>query len=137
MASRTSRLPAERMHFLLDANMPRSAANVIRAAGYECTHVRDTALADAPDERLASYARECGLALMTRDFDFADERRYPPQGYLGLVVLSLPETADAVVVTRLVSLFLGQRECVAALPGRLAVVEFGRIRLRPRLESDR
>lgn len=120
------------MHFLLDANMPRSALEAVRAAGHECTHLRDTPLANSADEDIARYVMQQHLALMTRDFDFADERVYPPGQHAGIVVLTLPETADAALVTSMVAQFLAQAECVAALPGRLAIVEFGRVRLRPR-----
>lgn len=124
------------MHFLLDANMPRSAVDAIRAAGHDCTHVRDTPLADAGDIEIAAYARAQRLALITRDFDFADERAYPPQNHAGIVVLALPDTADATLAARLVASFLAEGECVAALPGRLAIVEFGRVRLRPKLAES-
>ncbi len=120
------------MHFLLDANMPRSAVDAIRTAGHECTHVRDTPLADGTDEDIAQHVKQQGMTLITRDFDFADERAYPPEDHAGIVVLTLPETADAGLVTRMVTLFLKEVECLAVLPGRLAIVEFGRVRLRPR-----
>lgn len=119
------------MHFLLDANMPRSACDAVRGAGHECTHLRDTPLATASDELVSGFAREHGLALVTRDYDFSDERMYPPTSYPGIVVLSLPDSATATLVTRLLASFLSEEECVALLPGRLAIVEFGRIRLRP------
>jgi hypothetical protein len=34
-------------------------------------------------------------ALVTRDLDFGDVRRYPPEQYAGIVVLRLPEEAIA------------------------------------------
>jgi len=120
------------MHFLLDANMPRSTGDAIRAAGHECTHVRDTPLGNAGDDELAAYARTQSMALVTRDFDFADVRVYVPHEYAGIVVLTLPDTATAGLVTKLAASFLARADCLAALPGHLAIVEFGRVRLRPR-----
>lgn len=120
------------MRFLLDANMPRSAADIIRGAGHECTHVRDTVLADAADEAIAAHAKAHGMTLVTRDRDFGDERTYPPGDFAGIIVLSLPETANAVMITKLVSSVLAESECLAGLSGRLAIAEFGRVRLRPR-----
>jgi len=120
------------MHFLLDANMPRSAIDAIRAAGHDCTHVRDTALANASDDQISTHAQQQCMTLISRDFDFADPRRYPPERFSGIVVLTVPDTASATLISQLVSSFLAQPECIAALPGRLAVVEFGRVRLRPR-----
>lgn len=111
--------------------MPRSAIDTVLAAGHACTHLRDTPLADAPDAAIAQFARENRWALITRDFDFADIRRYPPAEFAGIVVLVLPDTAIAKSITTLVELFLAQPECISHLSGRLAIVEFGRIRLRP------
>ena len=51
---------------------------------------RDVGLAAADDETIAARARETEAALVTRDLDFADVRRYPPEAYFGLVVLRLP-----------------------------------------------
>ena len=45
------------MRFLLNANMPQSAADVLERRGHDAVHVRDTALKDAPDERVAAFAR--------------------------------------------------------------------------------
>lgn len=118
------------MHFLLDANMPNSAVEVIRSAGHACTRVRDV-LPAAADDEIASYAKAHRLALMTRDFDFADERRYGPADFAGIVVLALPETAGASMIARLVASFMNEVDLSIELPGRLAIVEFGRVRLRP------
>lgn len=120
------------MHFLLDANMPRSAAAVIQAAGHGCMHIRDTPLGDSSDVAIGTHARSNGLVLITRDFDFADIRAYPPDQYPGIVVLTVPETATAATIARLVESFLAESECLAHLRGRLAIVEFGRVRLRPK-----
>jgi predicted nuclease of predicted toxin-antitoxin system len=66
------------MHFLIDASLPRSAALVLRQLGYEATDVRDVGMRAAPDSTIAEYAKRHRLALVTRDFDFADIRNYPP-----------------------------------------------------------
>lgn len=50
---------------------------------------------DAPDDVIAAYARDNHLVLVTRDFDFADIRNYPPSLYQGIVVLKLQEDATA------------------------------------------
>jgi predicted nuclease of predicted toxin-antitoxin system len=62
------------MKFLLDANLQRSAADVLRRLGHEPHDVRDTLPAGAEDSRVAAHAQSNRLALVTRDFDFADIR---------------------------------------------------------------
>ncbi|MBO0699949.1 MAG: DUF5615 family PIN-like protein, partial [Zavarzinella sp.] len=77
------------MHFLVDASMPRGTAPLIRSHGHDGTDVRDIGLGGAPDADIATRAQAHGLAILTRDFDFADIRNYPPDQYAGLVVLDL------------------------------------------------
>jgi len=45
--------------------------------------MRDAGRRDAPDNTIADYARRNHLVLITRDFDFADIRNYPPWLYEG------------------------------------------------------
>jgi len=119
------------MEFLIDADLPRPTAEVIRLNGHQARDVRDVGLGSAPDEDIAAYAKANGLCLITGDFDFADIRYYPPEDYAGLVVLGLPDNANRGFILRLVAAFLNHSEIISQLPGRLAIVEPGRIRLRP------
>lgn len=64
-------------------------------------------------------------------FGFANVRNYAPGNYHGLVVLELPRDATSAFILGLIENFLKQTEIVARLAGRLAIVEAGRIRLRP------
>jgi predicted nuclease of predicted toxin-antitoxin system len=122
---------AARVRFLLDANMPRRAADAIRAHGHECIDVRDIGLGGAPDSLIAAHARDHGLALLTRDGDFGDVRNYPAQEYPGIVVLDLPDDATAATVVALIESLMKQDDVLKVLPGRLAIVQMGRVRLRP------
>src|SRR5208282_141592 len=71
------------MRFLIDANMPRSIIALVTNLGHEVEFVRDVGLAAAPDHEIAARAQATGAALLTRDLDFADVRRYPPSLYPG------------------------------------------------------
>jgi len=53
------------MRFLVDANMPRSAAACIRECGHEAVDVRDIGLGQAPDRIISQYAQQKGLTLIT------------------------------------------------------------------------
>lgn len=66
------------MRFLLDANMPRSAAGAIQRLGHEVMDVRDLGMGLTEDRLIADYARKHSLVIITRDFDFSDIRNYPP-----------------------------------------------------------
>jgi predicted nuclease of predicted toxin-antitoxin system len=120
------------MKFLIDEDLPRSTAAVIQEFGYEAVDVRDVHLRGAPDEQIAAYAKANGLCLVTADGGFANIRQYPPVEYSGLVVLELPPRANLPVILRLVREFFSNTEIVCELSGKLAVVAFGRVRIRER-----
>jgi predicted nuclease of predicted toxin-antitoxin system len=119
------------MRFLIDADLPRPTADLIGRMAHEAVDVRDIGLGAAKDPQIAAYAQANRLCLLTGDFDFSDIREYPPEDYSGLVVLTLPENANRDMILRLIESFLRQTDVLRRLPGRLAIVEFGRIRLRP------
>jgi predicted nuclease of predicted toxin-antitoxin system len=70
------------MKFLLDANMPRSALQVIHLAGFQSLDVRDKGLGSAIDDRIDQFALQEDWILVTRDLDFPDIRSYPPEKHL-------------------------------------------------------
>ena len=119
------------MRFLVDASLPRSAAAVLRELGHEAIDVRDIGLRGATDDVIADHARRNQLALITRDFDFADIRNYPPADYAGIVVLDLPNHATAAQVVKALDTFVRAKEWLELLSGRLTIVEPPRVRFRP------
>jgi predicted nuclease of predicted toxin-antitoxin system len=123
------------MRFLIDANLPRAAIVALEKFGHQVEFARDVGLEAAPDEQIAARARESGAALLTRDMDFADVRRYPPDQYPGIVVLRLPDTAVAQEIVRVLERFLMEPGFLEPLAGRLAIVEVDRVRFRPPLPS--
>ncbi len=118
------------MHFLVDASLPRSTAGLIRQRGHDAQDVRDLGPSLALDPAVAAHARANRLALITADFDFGDIRVYPPQDYHGIIVIDRPEDAPVGEVLALVERLLDTPKVLAALPGRLAIVDPRRIRLR-------
>jgi len=119
------------MKILIDADLPRPTADLLRSLGHDATDVRDVGLGAAPDERIAEYAQRHGLCLVTGDFDFADVRVYPPENYSGLVVFAFPDDANRDRILRLVRAVFEEESILRQLPGRLAIAEPGRVRLRP------
>ena len=119
------------MRFLVDASLPRSAAAVLRELGHDAVDVRDIGLRGATDDVIAEHARLNQLALITRDFDFADIRNYPPADYAGIVVLELPNHATGAQVVKALETFARAKEWLELLSGRLAIVEPSRVRFRP------
>ena len=121
------------MQFLMDANLPRTAVAVFQAAGHTAAHVKELGMGGATDDIIAARARAEGWVLVTRDLDFADVRAYPPADYAGLLVLRLGDEATAVEIKALLESFMGEAEWLGQLPGRLCILEPGRVRFRPAL----
>jgi len=118
------------MHFLIDEDLPRSIKDLFERYGHEAVDVRDIGFRGTKDHQLAALAQSKGLCLVTGDFDFSNIRNYPPERYAGIVVLRIPRTATASYVINLLESFLRQEELVAQIPGKLAIVEPDRIRIR-------
>jgi predicted nuclease of predicted toxin-antitoxin system len=119
------------VRFLIDADLPRSTRDLMQRYGHEAIDVREIGLGAAKDFEIAAYAQAQRVCLITGDFDFADIRNYPPEAYAGIVILELPRNATATFILRLIEDFLQQGEVLSKLEGRLAIVEPGRVRLRP------
>ena len=119
------------VRFLIDADLPRSTKTLVEKFDHEAIDVRDIGLGSAKDPVIASYAQNHQACLLTGDFGFADIRNYPPETYYGIVVLELPRGATASFILHLLEGILRQPEVLALLPNKLAIVEAGRIRLRP------
>jgi predicted nuclease of predicted toxin-antitoxin system len=119
------------VRFLVDADLPRSSGDVLRRYGHVAIDVRAIGLGSATDTQITGHAQSERLCLLTGDFDFADIRNYPPTTYAGIVVLELPREATASFILRLIENLLQQSAVLAKLEGRLAIVEAGRVRLRP------
>lgn len=122
------------MRFFLDANLPRSAVHALARLGHEVEFARDVGMAEASDEAIAERVRETRSALITRDTDFADIRRYPPENYAGIVVLRLPDDAIGPEIARVLETFVSDVRFRDHLAGRLAIVEGDRVRFRPPLQ---
>jgi len=118
------------MKFLVDEDLPRSAAPLLQELGYEAMDVRDVGLRGVSDDQIAAYAKTKGLCLVSADGGFANIRQYPPGEYHGLVILDLPPRATLPVILRLMREFFTHTDIVRDLSGKLAIVAFGRVRLR-------
>jgi hypothetical protein len=118
-------------NFLIDASLPRLTAGLVASYGHGAIDVRDIGMGAAPDQQIAAYVQANGLSLLTVDQGFGNILDYPPDQYQGIAVVQPPARASRALVLRLVEQLLQQQDVIDQLPGRLAIVEPGRIRLRP------
>lgn len=75
------------MRAKLDENIPVEAADLFRAAGWDCDTVYNEGLTGAEDRKVAAACKADARVLFTLDLDFADIQVYPPSEYVGIVVL--------------------------------------------------
>ncbi len=117
--------------FLVDEDMPRSLARMLRSAGLQAVDVRDVGLRGRPDEDVIAFARTNGLVLVTADLGFSNLLRFPPTSHPGIVVARLVNEMPAEHVVRIISAALTALTS-DELDGNLVVVEENRVRLRRR-----
>jgi len=115
------------LRFKLDDNADPRWREPLAQVGYEVSTVAEESLQGAEDEVVAEVCQKEERCLITADLDFAQILDYPPEKYVGLIVLRHPHPTLA-GMARLI------RQIVAALPnespvGRLWIVEPGRIRI--------
>jgi predicted nuclease of predicted toxin-antitoxin system len=58
------------MTLLVDNQLPLALVRYLAANGWECTHVQNLGLEAAEDRTIWQYAKERGLAIITKDEDF-------------------------------------------------------------------
>ena len=116
------------MRFLVDENLPRRFAEVLRAAGHEATHVVEHELAGATDETVMARALDERAILVTYDADFAamlvlGERQFPS------VVLFRDQRRSPEQLARLLLDNLEEIE-YSLTEGAIAVFDPARVRIR-------
>jgi len=121
------------MRFLIDADLPRDTAVLLASYGHASEDVRDVGMGRAKDPEIAEYARERGSCLLSGDWGFSNIRKFPPQKHHGIVVLGVPDGATGKETLDVLRVLLERPDVIEKLAGRLAVVDKGRIRLRPGL----
>ena len=75
----------------LDENLPRSASQVLVAAGHDVDTVVDEDLAGATDPQVVAAAAATGRLLITMDRGLGDIRSYPPGSHAEILVLRPPD----------------------------------------------
>ena len=76
--------------FLVDEDLPRSMAVVLRQAGQAAADVRDVGLRGHSDAQVFAHAQMRGAVLVTADKGFANVLSFPPGTHARLIVMRVP-----------------------------------------------
>lgn len=93
-----------KLRFLLDADMPRSSAELIRSLGYDVEDVRDVGLGGAKDEEIVEYALRDRRVIITRNLGFGSTLRHPK--HPGALIVRLPNKSTSGVINERLKGFL-------------------------------
>lgn len=118
------------MKFKIDENLPVEVAVLLQEASHDAVTVVAEQLSGASDQELWAHCLGEERALVTLDLDFSDIRAYLPAAKYGVIVLRSPDQSKGQVlslVEQIVPLLTTE-----PLPGRLWLVEKGRVRVRER-----
>lgn len=114
------------MRFLVDADLPRSTAKIIRSLGFEVFDVRDVGLRYAEDSEILDYANKNSLIVLTKDFDFIGLARFST--HKGIIHVRLPHYFDSEKLNFYVKEFFKSVK-VEELAGAISVLELNRFRI--------
>jgi predicted nuclease of predicted toxin-antitoxin system len=118
------------IRFLIDEDLPRSTAKVLREAGFESLDVRDIGLRGAQDDVIYRRAQEENCIIITGDLGFANSLRYPLRGHPGILVARFPNEMSPDKLNRI--LIDAIESTQEDLPGNLTIIEPDRVRIRRR-----
>jgi len=82
--------------FLVDESVGMDAVRLIRDRGWDVRYVDNVGVSGRSGEEVLAFAWEEQRILLTHDFAFLDDRRFPFQHNPGLVVLPAVGLADAI-----------------------------------------
>ena len=75
---------------LIDEDLPRSTARLLRSLGYEALDVRDIGLRGADDDEIFAYACKANVTMVTADVGFASMVYMSTQAHAGIILLRFP-----------------------------------------------
>jgi len=115
------------LRFKLDENLGRQAIDLFLEAGHDIATVAEQELQGAADNHLIDICQEEARVLVTLDLDFSNVLRFPPELYMGIVVLRATNPVELSGLQERIKVLL-QGVKGEDLAGRLWIVEANRIR---------
>jgi predicted nuclease of predicted toxin-antitoxin system len=115
--------------FVIDEDLPRSTARILREKGFEVYDIRDHGLRGQEDGAIVAFAQRQKAILITGDLGFGNQLRYPLGSHEGILIVHFPNEIITSELNRHILdalLVLGEGE----LNKSLTILEPGKIRSR-------
>ena len=115
--------------FVIDEDMPRSTARVLRANGFDALDIRDYGLRGKKDDEIFLFAQENNATLLTGDLGFGNLLHFPVRSHSGIVITHFPDQISTVELNnQIIKALLNLTE--DDFKGNLIIIEPGKIRIR-------
>ncbi|MFZ6017778.1 MAG: DUF5615 family PIN-like protein [Nitrospirota bacterium] len=117
------------LKFVIDEDMPRSTAKVLKVKGYEVLDVRDCGLRGKNDDEVFEFAQKEKAIILTGDSGFGNLLRFPVSSHSGIVIAHFPnEVSTSELNNQIIKAFDTISD--SDFTGNLIILEPGRIRIR-------
>jgi predicted nuclease of predicted toxin-antitoxin system len=117
------------LRFVVDEDMPRSTARMLRAQGYIAEDIRDHNLRSADDDTIFQFAQSYQAILVTGDKGFGNILRFPLGSHYGIFLTRFPNEMSTEHINQ--EIFSAIHELSELeFKGNLVVLEPGRMRIR-------
>lgn len=117
------------LKILIDEDMPRPTADLLRSLGIDACDVREIGLKGEPDRKIFEYAQKEKMIIISRDKEFGNIRKYPLESHCGIIVVRLPYTFVRHQILSTVKKFFIRVE-KADLPNNLTILEVEKYRIK-------
>ena len=123
------------LKFLIDEDMPRSTAEVLKAKGFQVLDVRDCGLRGKSDEEVFRFAQKEKAIILTGDMGFGNILRFPLGEHCGIVVAHFPNEMSTAELNRQIAVAFDKLSEVD-FQNNLIILEPGKIRIRKRPQLE-
>jgi predicted nuclease of predicted toxin-antitoxin system len=115
--------------FLIDEDISRSTAQIIKKKGFEVLDARDCGLKGKSDEEIFKFAQKKKAVILTGDMGFGNLLRFPVGSHAGIVIAHFPNEMPTSEINRqIIVAFDSLTE--NDFKGNLIIIEPGRVRIR-------
>lgn len=115
--------------FVIDEDMPRSTAKLLRSKGFEAFDVRDYSLRGKDDGEIFKFAQNNKAVLLTGDLGFGNLLHFPLGTHSGIFIAHFPnEISTSELNNQMIRAILSLKE--DEFNGNLIILEPGKLRIR-------